>query len=203
MSPGPRLDSAGMWDAVSAWPEQLTGALETARAVFGASSGEDAAPPRAVVGVGVGTGAAACEAVAALTGPRLEVPFVVGRGGDLPAFVGPGCLVLAASCGAESPETVTAVRDALARGAHVAGVGNDGELARLAALSGFPWCPVGGEGAAARAALGAATVSMLCALRQGGLLPDCAPSVSAAAASLARRRDAYVGAGDRGAGTAG
>jgi glucose/mannose-6-phosphate isomerase len=203
VSPGPRLDSAGMWDAASALPEQLSGALETARGVFGPSGAEDAAPPRAVVGIGVGTGAAACEAVAALTGPRLGVPFVVWRGGDLPAFVGPGSLVLAASCGAESPETVMAVRDALERGARVAGVGNDGELARLASSSGFAWCPVGTEGAAARTALGAATVSMLCALHAGGLVADCSPSVSAAAASLARRRDAYVaaGAGDRGAGT--
>ncbi len=85
----------------------------------------------------------------------------------------------------------------------MAGVGNDGELARLAASSGFAWCPVGVEGAAARTALGAATVSLLCALSGDGLLRDGASSVAAAAASLARRRDAYVGAGDRGSGTAG
>jgi glucose/mannose-6-phosphate isomerase len=192
-----------MWDASSALPEQLTGALETARGVFGPAAGVDAAPLRAVVGIGigVGTGSAACEAVAALAGPALGVPFVVWRGGAVPPFVGPGCLVLAASCGAESPETLAAVSEAVARGARVAGVGNDGELARSASSSGFPWCPVGVEGPAARTAIGAATVSMLVALSHAGLLGECAPSVTAAAASLARRRDAYVG--DRGPGTAG
>ncbi len=190
MSPGPRLDSAGMWDAASALPEQLTGALETARRVFGPTATVDAEPLRAVVGIGVGTAATACDVVAALAGPALGVPFVVWRGDAVPAFVGPGCLVLAASCGAESPETLTAVREAMARGARVVGVGSDGELARLAAASGFPWCPVGVEGAAARAALGAATVSMLGALSAEGLLPDCASSVAAAADLLGRRRDA-------------
>ena len=42
-----------------------------------------------------------------------------------------------------------------------------------------------------RAGLGAATVSLLAALSRDGLLPDCAPSVSAAAASLGRRRDTF------------
>jgi glucose/mannose-6-phosphate isomerase len=190
-----------MWDAASALPEQLTGALETARRVLGPVVTVDAAPLRAVVGIGVGTGSAACEAVAALAGPALGLPFVVWRGGAVPAFVGPGCLVLAASCGAESPEPLAATRDAVARGARVIGVGNDGELARLAASAGLPWVPVGVEGAAARTALGGATVSMLVALSHAGLLPECTPSVTAAAASLARRRDVYVG--ERGAGTAG
>jgi glucose/mannose-6-phosphate isomerase len=151
-----------------------------------------------VVAIGVGTAAAACEAVAALVGPRLAVPFVVWRGGELPAFVGPDSLVLAAACGTESPETVVATRQAIARGARVVGVGNDNELARLAATSGFMWCPVGVEGAAARTALGAATVSMLWALGHDGLLPDCTSSVTAAATSLARRRDLYLGPGGPG-----
>lgn len=195
MSPAPRLDSAGMWDAAAALPEQLRDALETASGVFGPARAEQATSRSAVVGIGVGTGAAACEAVAALAGSQLGVPFVVWRGGDLPAFVGPGCLVLAASCGAESPEVLSAVGDASARSARVVGVGNDGDLARLAISSGFAWCPVGVEGAAARTALGAATVALLCALSADGLAGDCSSSVSAAAVSLARRRDAYVANG--------
>ena len=119
VSPSPAWTRRGCGTPRPALPEQMTGALETARRVFGPSGAldVDAAPFRAVVGIGVGTGSAACEAVAALAGPALGVPFVVWRGGAVPPFVGPGCLVLAASCGAESPETLAAVSEAVARGA--------------------------------------------------------------------------------------
>ena len=190
-----------MWDAASALPEQLTGGLESSRQVFSAALVDHAPPASAVVGIAVGTGATACDAVAALAGPALGVPFVPWRGGALPAFVGPGCLVFVVSCGAESPEVLAAVRDAMARGARVIGVGSDGELARLAASSNFPWVTIGLEGAAARTALGSATVPMLVALHDAGLLDDRTASVTAAAATLARRRDLYVA--ERGPGTAG
>ena len=188
-----------MWEAAFAWPDQLTDALETARRTFG-PPGSDAArgavPVRAVVAVGLGTAGTACDALAALAGPVLAVPLVLCGGTALPAIVGPGCLVVAASCGTESPQTVAAAKDALDRGARVVGVGSEGELARLAAETGFAWCPVTSEGAPARAALGAATVSLWCALSADGLLPDCGASVAAAAALLRRRLDTFVA--DRG-----
>ncbi len=81
---------------------------------------------------------------------------------------------------------------AVARGARVVGVGTEGTLARFAADAGITWCPTGPAGPAGRAALGAATVSLLCALHRDGLLPDCAPSVTAAAASLQKRRDTWA-----------
>lgn len=195
MSRAPRLDSAGMWEAATSLPEQLADALDTAHRAFGPPT-SGAPAPTAVVGLGLGTAATACAAAAAIAGPQLSVPFVVCRGAEVPAIVGPTCLVLAVSSGPESPETVTATRQALELGAPVVGIGGDGELARLAAATGFPWCPVAPEGLAARAALGATTVSLLCALSRDGLVPDCAPSVTAAVGSLARRRDTFVA--DRG-----
>ncbi len=176
-------------------PEHLAGALDTAQRVFGSPSSATAAPT-AIVGLGLGTAATACAAAAAVSGPRLSVPFVMCRGAAVPAIVGPSCLVLAVSCGPDSPETLTATHQALDLGARVVAIGGDGQLARLAAEKGFPWCPIAPDGPAARAALAGATVSLLCALSRDGLVPDPAPSVSAAAASLARRRDVFVA--DRG-----
>ena len=195
MSRPPRLDSAGMWEAACALPEQLTGALEAARRAFGPPTSE-AVPLSTVLAFGLGTAGTACDAAAALAGPSMSVPFVVRHDSDVPSYVGPGCFVLVASCGTDDPETVTAARDALARGARVVGVGSDGELARLAADAGMPWCATAPEGAAARAALGAATVSLWCALGAAGVATDPAPSVTAAADLLRRRRDAFVA--DRG-----
>ena len=47
----------------------------------------------------------------------------------------------------------------------------------------------------ARAALGGAVVALLVALSRSGLVPDRAPSVTAAATALARRRDAFLAPG--------
>ncbi len=180
-----------MWEAATALPESLASALQTAQRVFGPPALKHAAPV-AVVGLGLGTAATACDAAAAIVRSRLSVPFVVCRSPAAPALVGPACLVLAVSCGPDSPETMMATRQALDLGARVVGIGGDGELARLAVDAGFPWCPLVPEGPTARAALGGATVALLCALSRHGLLPDCAPSVSAAVESLDRRRDAFV-----------
>lgn len=188
MSPAPRLDSAGMWDATCAWPDELPVAFESARR---ASAGAADGPVRAVVGVGVGTGGAACDAAAALTARQLGVPFVVCRDAVVPAFVGPECLVLAVSCG-NSPETVAAARQSEERGARIVGIGNDAALAELVTASGSPWCRVGTDGPAGRAAFGPATVALLGVLSGAGLLPDCSREVGAAAEFVARRRDAFV-----------
>jgi len=119
------------------------------------------------------------------------VPFVVRHDSAVPGFVGPGCLVVAVSCG-ETPEISAAARQSAARGARLVGVGNDAALARLVAASGAPWCPVGADGPSGRAAFGPATVSVLGLLSAAGLLPDCSPEVGLAAEFVARRRDTFV-----------
>jgi glucose/mannose-6-phosphate isomerase len=180
-----------MWEAACAWPEQLTDALEAARRALAAAAGPADTPVRAVVAFGVGTGGAACDAAAALTAGQLAVPFIVRHDSVVPALVGPDCLVVAASFGA-APETVLAARESQARGAPVVAIGNDAGLARLAAGAGLPWCDVGAEGPAGRAAFGPATVSVLGALAAAGLVSDCSAEVRTAGEFVARRRGAFV-----------
>jgi glucose/mannose-6-phosphate isomerase len=191
----PPLDTLGMWEATAALPEQLSGALRTAEDAF-----RGIAPPgggrgalRAVAAFGLGTGAVACGAAAALSAPDLAVPFWVGQGSALPAFVNAATLVLAVSPSGDTEETLTAAEKAVERGAMVVAVGGapGGALARFATEARLPWCPVA-PGGPARAALGAATVPLLVALTRAGLRADCAPAVDAAATTLARRRDALL-----------
>ena len=193
MSDRPSLDSLGMWEAASALPEQLLSALAAARDGF-AGCAPPAATVRSVAAFGQGSGASACEAVAALAAPHLRVPLWVGHGVEVPAFVDEHTLVLAVSC-VEGAEATTAALEAVARGARVMAVGSDSALERLASDAGFPWCPVTPGGPVTRAALGAATIPLLVALTEAGLMPDSAASVTAAAAALARRRDAFVAPG--------
>ncbi len=72
---------------------------------------------RSVAAFGLGTGGTACAAAAALTAPDLTVPFWVGRGSALPAFVDTSTLVLAVSTSGDTEETLTAAEKAIERGA--------------------------------------------------------------------------------------
>jgi glucose/mannose-6-phosphate isomerase len=197
VSEPPYLDTVGMWEAAAALPEQLTETLEAAARAFP----EDALPAsdsiHAVALFGLGTSASATRAAAALVAPELPVPLWAGSGPEVPAFVGPGTLVGAVSTSGATPETLDALREALARGARAVAVGGDdaSALARLAADAGVPWCPVMPSGPAARAALGAATVAVLVVLAQCGLAPECTRTVPTAAAALAHRRDASAAPG--------
>lgn len=182
-------DTLGMWEAAAALPDALHASLEAAWHTF-ATGLPDAGSVRSVAAFGLGTAAIACEVAAAVASPQIEAPFWVGQGAAVPAFVGPGTLVLAIALGGEHPETVSAARTALARGARVVAIGGEDALAPLLRDADILWCPVSPEGPAARAAVGAATVPVLVALSQAGLLPDCAPSITAAADVLARRSEA-------------
>ena len=149
MTDGRYLDTLGMWEATAALPEQLSGALRAADDAFARlAPGGGAGAVRNVVAFGLGTGGMACAAAAALAAPDLTVPFWVGQGSVLPAFVNPSTLVLAVSSSGGSEETLTAAEKAIERGARVVAVGGDdgGALARLAAGAGLPWCPVSPRG---------------------------------------------------------
>ena len=196
------LDTLGMWEAAAALPEQLSGALWTADEAFaglasGTGSGDGSGSVRSVAAFGLGTGGMACAGAAALAAPDLTVPFWVGQGSALPAFVNRSTLVLVVSSSGGTEETLTAAEKAIERGARVVAVGGeaDGALARLAASAGLPWCPVTAGGGPARSALAAATVPLLVALARAGLRPDCGAAVEAAAGFLARRRDALLAPG--------
>ena len=176
------LDTLGMWEAAAALPEQVSEALGAADDAFTRIAPVGGGAFGAVAAFGLGTGGMACAATAALTTPDLPVPFWVGHGSAVPAFVGADTLVLAVSSSGGTAETLTAAEKAVERGAAVVAVGGapSGALAALAADAGLPWCPTparsnsgpSGGGSTARAALGAATVALLVALARAGLGTD-------------------------------
>jgi glucose/mannose-6-phosphate isomerase len=192
-------DSLGMWEAAVALPEQLSTSLIRSQQAFGSlgAAAGSGVPVRNVAAVGLGTGGTACEAAAALVAPQLPVPFWVGHGAELPAFVGHDTLLFAVSSSGATEETLAAASEAVARGARVVAVGGveDDPLARLAADRSLPWSGVDPGGGPARTMLAAVAVPLLVALSVAGLIPDCAPSISEAGGVLAARRDAAVARG--------
>lgn len=185
-------DSYGLAHAATTFPERLSDLLEASRRAL---AGFAVADVRAVAACGVGTGALAAEAVAALGAPHVPVPFWVGHDGTVPAFVGPGTVFFAVSASGSSTETTAAAAEAAGRGATVVAVGGDSRsaLARLAAEAGLLWCPRGETGARTLEALATTVLPVLVALAASGLVPDPATQIDAAVARLTHRRDAFVG----------
>ncbi|MGH8892243.1 MAG: SIS domain-containing protein [Actinomycetes bacterium] len=82
--------------------------------------------PRALVVTGMGGSGIAAEVTAAVTGPACPVPVIAHRGHRLPGWVGALDLVVAVSCSGETEETLSALDEALRRGARVVTVGAAG-----------------------------------------------------------------------------
>jgi glucose/mannose-6-phosphate isomerase len=189
---GPYLDTLGMWDATAALPEQIGEALVNGRHVLESARLPAGHDINSVALFGMGASATATRAAAAYGAPRASVPIWVGDGYEVPAFVGPRTLVLVVSYSGDTEETLAAATAAHERGAAVAAVSGPGTLERWAGSVGLPHFALPGGLPASRTALGAATVSLLLALGQAGVVPDVVPSLTAARPALARRRDALV-----------
>jgi glucose/mannose-6-phosphate isomerase len=197
VNPRGYLDTAGLWEATAALPEQINAAWGATRA-----SRVDGAPPdpstvRSVALFGLGPDAIAASAAAAVAAAHSPAPVWVGSGPGVPAFVDEHTLVVVVSTTGDAVETLAAAWDAVARRAQVVVVtGGDAGALSAPAEEGLPRVAADATGpAAARAATGATAVSVLAVLSQVGLVPDLAPSVAAAATMLARRRDDFLRAG--------
>jgi glucose/mannose-6-phosphate isomerase len=183
-----------MWEATARRPEQLVEALEA----WGGAAAPLPIPtaPGAysgVVVVGSGESGLVATLVADLAAPVAPVPVATGHPDLLPAFVGPGTLVLALSWSGSSASTVASVARALESGATVLAVTGGGPLAALVEDGGGTVVAVPAAGRA-RADLATMAVPPLVALEQVGLLPGARARLGAAGAALGARRDGWVGA---------
>ena len=117
---------------------EVAGAAGQARVALRAAQ---AAPlvgpmPEVVVVAGMGGSGIAGDVLGALSFPGSVVPVLAVKGDRLPAFVGPGTLLLAASYSGNTAETLSAVEQGLAAGARLVAVTSGGALAELASVPG-------------------------------------------------------------------
>ena len=178
-------DSDGMWAATAALPEQV----ERGAAVAAAVSPPDAGGLTSILALGMGGSGIGNDVLAAVAGPALSLPIVVGKDYELPAFVGPSTLVFAASFSGGTEETLAAATEAVERGARLVAITGGGALADLATRTGSPIVEVPRDIPHPRAAIGAMAVAPLMVLDRMGLLHDGAASVAAAVTQLKARRD--------------
>jgi glucose/mannose-6-phosphate isomerase len=164
---------------------QVAGAGQQARVALRAAQ---AAPlvgplPEVVVVAGMGGSGIAGDVLAALAFAGSPVPVLAAKGDRLPAFVGPGTLLVAVSYSGNTAETLTAVEQGLAAGARLVAVTSGGALAELAASRGAPLVTIEG-GRMPRAALWSLVVPVCSAAEAAGVLPPLTDQICAAADTL-------------------
>jgi glucose/mannose-6-phosphate isomerase len=174
-----RRDPGGMLGEVAGAGGQARVALHAAQA----------APlvgpmPEVVVVAGMGGSGIAGDVLAALSFQESAVPVLAVKGDRLPAFVGPGTLLLATSYSGNTAETLSAVEQGLAAGARLVAVTSGGALAELARSRGAPLVTIDG-GRMPRAALWSLVVPVCLAAEAAGVLaPPLTDAVCAAADAL-------------------
>ena len=173
-----RLDPGDMLGQVAGAGGQARVALRAAQAAPLVGS-----LPEVVVVAGMGGSGIAGDVLTALAFGASGVPVLAVKGDRLPAFVGPGTLLVAVSYSGNTAETVSAVEQGLAAGARLVAVTSGGTLVELATSRGAPLVTIEG-GRMPRAALWSLVVPVCSAAEAAGVLPPLTDQVLAAAEAL-------------------
>jgi glucose/mannose-6-phosphate isomerase len=176
-------DPQGMLRAVASSAAQVREA-----AVLSAEAGldrlADGGRPRAVVVCGMGGSGIAGDVLAGVAGPSTPAPVISHRGYGLPAWVGAGDVVLAASCSGTTDETLSALEEAVRRGCGVVAVGaEDSPLHGLARQGRGLFVPVT-QGRQPRASVWSLSTPLVLAGHALGLCDTPPDAVEAAATGL-------------------
>lgn len=126
---------------------------------------------RNVLVLGMGGSAIGGDLVRTLVWKESQIPMVVNRDYDVPAFVSEHTLAIASSYSGNTEETLSALEEAREKGATFVAVSTGGKLARRAQELSIPWVPIK-YSAQPRAALGHSFILSLGILQKAGLIPD-------------------------------
>jgi glucose/mannose-6-phosphate isomerase len=184
------VDADGMHAAIAGLPDQLR---EGGR--LGGAAGSSVRMPSAIVFAGMGGSAIGGELLRGLIADACPVPITRVRGFGIPAWAGPGTLVVCVSYSGTTAETLACARQAHAQGASLLTVAAGGELAALGAEWGAAQAVVP-SGLQPRAALGYLFGAIAAAFAEAGLAPAGLAAEAAAGAETADR-DAARRLGER------
>ncbi|MCS6829163.1 MAG: bifunctional phosphoglucose/phosphomannose isomerase [bacterium] len=182
------VDAQNMIPLTHEFPEQCRRALDIARQ-FNPPSPRF--PIQNVVVTGLGGSAVGGDLLRVLVEDNGEVPLVVNRDYQMPAFVNDRTFVIAASYSGNTEETLSAFEDAQDRGAVLACVTSGGELAQRAAHYGTPVAFIP-KGQPPRSALGYMFIPLLMAAHKAGVIRrDPTGDLQSAIALLEKAREQW------------
>jgi len=150
-----RHDMAGQ---IAGLPEQIRRAWDHARFV---DLPDKHADIFSFIVVGIGGAAISGDFLQALVAHTAQIPVIVARGYDLPAFVGPDSIVVGVSHSGNTEETLTLFEEAIDRGAKPVIVTSGGRFLDLATVHRAPLMNYAAAGAQPRTAVGFMLMSLL------------------------------------------
>lgn len=181
------LDKEDMYGHLQSLPEQLEKAWEMGQSL----PLPDKTGLRAVVVTGMGGSAIGADLVSTYAAPVADLPVVVVREYDLPAWVkGSDVLVIASSHSGNTEETLSAIEQARQRGCRWMTISTGGRLLKLANEHSVPAWTFEHRGQP-RAAVGYSFGLILTALARLGVLPDPSGELQEAVAAM-REQEAVL-----------
>lgn len=159
--------SLSMQALIEAFPQQLQKAIEIGRSQQVTLPQH---PIHNVVIAGLGGSGIGGSLVESIVSPHLQVPVVVCKNYDIPAFVGKHTLFIASSFSGGTEETLIALSQV--NDAKVACISSGGKLIEIAQEKGYDFVQIPNEAPCPRAFLGYSFVQILFLLKNYGLLQD-------------------------------
>ena len=152
------VDTQDMVGQIAGLPEQIRRAWDHARLV---DLPDKHADIFSFIVVGIGGAAISGDFLQALVAHTAQIPVIVARGYDLPAFVGPDSIVVGVSHSGNTEETITLFEEAIDRGAKPVIVTSGGKFADLATVHRAPLINYTAAGPQPRTAVGFMLMSLL------------------------------------------
>jgi glucose/mannose-6-phosphate isomerase len=156
---------------ITRFTEQLKEAIEIGTA---AEIRPLASPVQHVYVSGLGGSGIGADFVASFISQECPVPYLVGKGYEIPAFIGPHSLTLASSYSGNTEETLTAFEAIRKTGARMICVASGGKIITAAKEQGLDHIKVPDTWPSPRACLGYSLVAQLWILQKLGLIGDAA-----------------------------
>lgn len=178
------LTAEMMMDSLYRLPDQFEYSLGLSFD-FGSAYGREY---RNIVISGLGGSAIGGDIVRTYAASRLDLPVLVNRDYDVPAFVGEHTLFVAASYSGNTEETLSSYRQAKAKGASILCISSGGELSSLAGADGFGLVKIPG-GLMPRAATGYLFGALVLALEHTGIFTGVRSELEETAALLKSMRE--------------
>ncbi len=182
------VDSQGMAGHLAAMPEQVREAWQRTRYV---DLPDKHADIFSFIVIGNGGAALAGEMLRGFVAHTAQIPLVVVRGYDVPAFVGPDSIAIAVSHSGNTQETIAAFEEAIDRGVKPVIITTGGTLEELATTHRAPLVSYTAE-AMPRDALASMFTALVAIAHAVHVVGDVAADMDEAITILEAARDAFA-----------
>lgn len=145
-----------------------------------------------IVCTGMGGSAIGADIIRSYIAEEARIPLLVNRNYTLPNFVGSDSLVIASSYSGNTEETISAYKDAGAKGAKIIVITSGGQLQDMAGRDGNPVVVIP-KGFAPRCALGYSSLTLLILLTKIGIIKEKSAEIDEMIGLLEWLRDEKVG----------